>query len=226
MRNPEDGPRWDQYQVVLKELATNGYIDVGDHVRWAEYVDVVDYPSGSKVNNKLTAVMQHLSAPSSWRSRVRWGISIHDRATDHLTGAILRTGHRGIYKWDKDIVTVGAQHSTLVTDDEAYRKYNKRYRFRSPKADVPEVVEVVPEVVPEVPEVPEVRKINRATAPGLLGAMRRAAGKDTVVERAADLAYMNGPILSVLAEDGDRLVLRKGNEIILASVTDRFKGVA
>lgn len=118
MRNIEDGHLWPAYQTILRELTTNGCIDVKEP-QWGDWVEPDD--KGKQIN-RLGPPLAHLANPKSHRARVRLGLTVE--TTPNLAeGAVVRIGP-GQYAFERDLVI--RHRDTLDTDDPTIRQYNSK----------------------------------------------------------------------------------------------------
>lgn len=203
----ETTEHWPSYQYTLKELVTNGYIDVAEHPDF--YVEGAD----GRKSSVLSLTTSYLAKPESHTARVRLGVTIEEGGK--ALGAVVRIGS-GKYIYDRDLLITGHRHNTLVTDDEVIRKYNRRmWAFRSPAKpkDRGEVEEQEEEAT-----VHRIRP-DRASTPGL--------GINPVVEwtrepQTEGIAATSVDKYAVLSIDGTRVVLQGNGKLLIATITDRF----
>ena len=130
MRNIEHGSQWPAYQALLRELTTNGCIDLHEP-QWEDWIQ--PDKNGKKVNT-LGPPLAHLSNPKSHNARVRLGLTVE--TTPNLAeGVVVRIGP-GQYSFERNLEV--RQRDTLVTDDPTIRRYNsKAWKFPDSEEEPP-----------------------------------------------------------------------------------------
>lgn len=140
-RHLENTDNWDLYQVVIKELATNGCIDIRES-QWSDYIEPDE--NGKRVN-RLGPPLAHLCRPGSHDARLRLGLTVPGAGTT-CRGAIVRIG-QGQYCFERNLLI--RDRDTLVTDDDTVRRYNaNNWMFESPNGNK-EAMPPAPEPVSE-----------------------------------------------------------------------------